>query len=44
MTREYLAAVDRVLSAVERAKMLREALRREIGKNKRKGRRETTSN
>jgi hypothetical protein len=35
LTRNYLAAVDRVLSALERAKALRAALRRALGQRRR---------
>jgi hypothetical protein len=42
LTREYLAAVDRVLSALDRAKKLRAALRRELARRN-KGERRGTS-
>jgi hypothetical protein len=42
LTRDYLAAVDKALSALDRAKNLRAALRRELarrGKGERRGKR-----
>ena len=37
LTRHYLAAVDKVLTALDRAKRLRAALRRELAKQNTKG-------
>jgi hypothetical protein len=43
LARHYLAAVDKVLLALDRAKELRAALRRELGKRKPRGRRESAT-